>query len=296
MTARPILSLFLLSLLSPPLHAPARAQTAPTCGMDCPNVPIEPFRIIGNIYWIGMSDHGSLLFTTPQGHIIMDTGAEEHSETIRGNVEKLGFRLRDVKYIVSTHGHADHVGGFAVMREATGAKVLVAAGDAPMIRDGGKSDFRSQTEPFRPATVDETFNDGYQLKLGGTVLTARLTPGHTRGCTTWTTTVEDEGRKLEVAIVCQVAIAGDRAPLVNNSKYPQIAEDFEKAFRVLKSLQPDVFLALRSTTFHREDKLRRLQAGEKPNPFIDRGRMSAYVEEYEKRFRDQLEEDRRKYQ
>lgn len=270
-------------------------QTAPTCGADCPNTPVVPFRMIGNIYWVGMSDHGSLLFTSPEGHIIMDTGAEEHGETIRGNVEKLGFNLRDVKYIVSTHGHADHVGGFARMKEATGARVVAAAGDAPVLEDGGKSDFRAETEPFRPVKVDRAVADGFQLMLGGTVLTAHLTPGHTKGCTTWTTTVEEDGKKYEVAIVCQVAIASERAPLVNNDKYPQIAEDFEKAFRVLKSLKPDVFLALRSGTFYREAKLKRLLAGEKPNPFIDPSGLSAYITEYEKRFRDQLESDRKKH-
>ncbi len=286
-----VLSLLLLLISVPGVFA----QTAPTCGSECPNTQIEPFRMIGNIHWVGLSDHGSLLITTPEGHVMVDTGAEEFGGWVRENVQKLGFKLRDIKYIISTHGHADHVGGFSVMKEATGAKLLTAAGDAPVLADGGKSDFRSDTEMFRPVKVDQTFNDGFQLRLGGTVLTAHITPGHTRGCTTWTTTVEEDGKKYEAVIVCQVAIAGDRAPLVKNARYPAIADDFEKAFRVLKSLKSEVFLALRSTTFGREAKLKRMQAGEKPNPFIDPKGLPAYVVEYEKRFREQLEQDRKKY-
>jgi metallo-beta-lactamase class B len=182
-----------------------------------------------------------------------------------------------------------------MVKEATRARVLVMAGDARVIRDGGKSDFRPETELFRPVKVDSSFADGYHLKLGGTVLTAHLSPGHTWGCTTWTTTVEEDGKKCDAAIVCQVAIAGDRAPLVNNKKYPEVSVDFEKTFQVLKGLHPDVFLALRSGTFHREEKLRRRRAGEKPNAFIDRDGLSSYIAEYEGRFREQLAADKIKY-
>ena len=227
------------------LLAPVSFAQAPTCGTNCANYQVEPFKIIGNVYWVGLSDHGALLLTTPQGHILVDTAAAEYAPWIRENIEKLGFKLRDVKYILGTHGHADHVGGFKIFKELTGAKLIVSDLEAPLLESGGRGDFRSPTEFYDPVKLDQTVQDGERVTFGGVTLTAHITPGHTKGCTTWTTTVEEGGKRYNAVIICQPAVAGDRAPLVNNAKYPQIAEDFAKGFKVFRSLPVEVFLGNR---------------------------------------------------
>ncbi len=266
----------------------------PTCGTTCTNEKIKPFRIIGNIYWIGLSDHGALLFTSPQGHIMIDTGAEEYGHWIRANIEELGFKLRDVKYILGSHSHADHVGGFSAFRELTGAKLVVSALDANILASGGHSDYRGGTEYFTPVNVDVMVKDGNKVQLGPITMVAHITPGHTRGCTTWTTTVEDEGRKLNVVIPCELAVAGERAPLLNNAKYPGIADDYRKAFSIIRGLPVDVFLTLRTTTFRRIEKQKRLEQGVKPNPFIDPRGLQTFVDDYERSYLEQLDLEKSK--
>ncbi len=272
------------------LSIPLLAQI-PTCGTECPNEKIQPFRIIGNIYWIGLSDHGSLLLTSPQGHIMIDTGAEENGHWIRENIEELGFELRDVKYVLGSHTHADHVGGFSLFKELTGVKLVISAADAPVLSSGGHADYRGGTEFFTPVNPDITVEDGETIQLGSLIVTAHITPGHTRGCTTWTTTVEEEGRTLNVVIPCELAVAGERAPLINNLKYPGIADDYRKAFAIVRGLPCDVFLTLRSGTFRRIEKQKRLERGERPNPFIDPKGLQVFVDAYEKRFLEQFADE-----
>lgn len=257
------------------------------------NKRVKPFHVIGNIYWVGLSDHGSYLVTTPEGHILIDTTSAETAHWVRENIEELGFKLSDIKIILTTHPHAEHVGGFALFKELTGAKVMVPAIDAQVMADGGRSDFREDgRELFKPVKPDRAVGDGETVRFGGMVFVAHLTPGHTKGCTTWTTIAEDGGKKYNVVIVCPAAVAGDRAPLVNNSKYPNIAEDFVKAFTVFRSLPCDVFLGMRSGIFHLDEKRKLLDQGTKPNPFIDPKGYRDYITEYERRYLDQLAKDR----
>ena len=271
----------------------ARAAQAPADGSVNGNKNVKPFHVIGNIYWVGLSDHGSYLITTPKGHILIDTTSAETAHWVRENIEQLGFKVNDIKILLTTHPHAEHVGGFAMFKEMTGAKVMVPAIDAPVMADGGRSDFREDgSEKFKPVKPDRAVADGEKVEFGGMTLVAHLTPGHTKGCTTWTTVVEDSGKKYNVVIVCPAAVAGDRAPLVNNAKYPNIAQDFEKAFAVYRTLPCDVFLGMRTGIFKMEEKRKRLDQGASPNPFVDPQGYQTYILEYEKRFKEQLARDR----
>ncbi len=278
-------------------QAPAPGSCSTTSG--CPgdrfhNLPTKPFRIIGNIYWVGLSDQVSFLITTPQGHILLDTTSEETVPWVRESIEKLGFKLKDIKTIMTTHAHGPHMGGFAIFKEITGAKIIAPAGDAYLLTDGGQSDFDAGREIFTPVKPDRVVSDGDKVSLGGVTLVAHLTPGHTKGCMTWTTVVEDSGKKYNVVIACPPAVGGDTVPLVGNAKYPNIAEDYAKAFSVLKSLPCDVFLTTRSAIFKREEKQKRLEAGEQPNPFIDPKGYQEYIADAEKRYLDKLAQDRKK--
>jgi metallo-beta-lactamase class B len=278
-------------------QAPIRTTCSTTDG--CPgdrfhNVPTKPFRMIGNIYWVGLSDQTSFLITTPKGHILVDTTSEETAPWIRESIEKLGFKLKDIKFITTTHAHGPHMGGFAAFKEITGAKIVAPAGDAYLLEDGGQGDFDSGRELFRPLKPDRVVSDGQNISLGGVTLVAHVTPGHTKGCLTWTTVVEEAGKTYNVVIACPPAVGGETVPLVNNSKYPGIAEDYVKTFSVLKSLPCDVFLSSRSMIFKREEKQRRLEAGEKPNPFIDPQGYRDYIADAEKRYSDKLNHERAK--
>jgi metallo-beta-lactamase class B len=251
---------------------------------------LKPFKLIGNIYYVGLSNNTSFLITTPQGNILLDPTIEPAAQEIRKNIEQLGFHMKDIKIILQAHAHGDHVGGLAEMKELTGAKVLVMQQDAEVLADGGKSDFRGG-EHWKPVRADKTLRDGEKVQLGGVTMVAHLTAGHTKGCTTWTTVAEEDGKKYNVVFVCSVRM-NTGVPMVGNAKYPNMAEDFANAFKTLRSLPCDVFLVSHGNMFDLEGKIKRMEQGAKPNPFIDPEGYKKFVAEYEKAYLDQLQQER----
>jgi metallo-beta-lactamase class B len=235
------------------------------------NRPFEPFRLIGNIYYVGASDVSSFLITTPEGHILLDSGFEATVPLIRAGVRKLGFRFEDIRILLNSHAHVDHAGGHALLKRLTGARIVMSEADATLLAKGGRGDFLPVSEEilaYEPAQADRIIRDGDHVTLGGVTLTAHLTPGHTQGCTTWTMVVEEDGKKFDVVFFGSTTLLpGVR--LVDHPKYPGMAQDFARTFRVLKSLPCDVFLGPHGSQFGLREKARRLAAGEKPNPFID---------------------------
>ena len=257
-----------------------------------PREPFPPFRVIGNIHYVGSSNAGSFLITTPEGHMLLDTGYPKTESWVRESIEKLGFRLSDIKIIVNTHAHADHVGGHAQFKEWTGARVLTSEADKPVIADGGRSDFRNDgRELWRPLTADGTILHGEKIRLGGVTLVAHLTPGHTKGNTTWTTTVVEGGREYNVVFVGSMGLSRG-VPLVGNSKYPRIADDYAASFAVLKRLPCDIFFAFHAEHFNLVEKKRRLDEKRGANPFIGTSDLRAYIEKNERAFLDQLAAER----
>jgi metallo-beta-lactamase class B len=252
------------------------------------NKPIDPFRIAGNIYYVGTNFLASYLFVTPEGSILLNSGYEESVPLIRASIEKLGFRFRDVKYLLSSQAHNDHSAGNFLVKELTGARVLVMKGDDDIVANGGKGDFRFDGEiSWKPCKVDRVLHDGDTVTLGGTTLVARHTPGHTKGCTTWTTIVDDGGKRLNVVIVGGTGI-NPGVKLVNNPKYPNIVEDYTRTWRILRSLPCDIFLGAHGSYFDMDDKLARLKAGEKPNPFIDPKGYRGFIDGTEGNYLKQL--------
>lgn len=241
------------------------------------NQPVEPFKIAGNIYYVGASDITSYLITTPKGHILLDSGFRETVPQITQNIKKLGFKLEDVKYLVNSHAHYDHAGGLGELKRLTKAKLLISEPDAGLLANGGKADpnFGDQY-PFEPAKADSTFGDGYEIKLGGTKMLANLTPGHTRGCTTWTTTAVENNRTYNVAFVCSTSAPGYK--LVENSAYPNIASDYEKAFERLGKLKVDIFLGSHGGIFGLQGKIDHMKKDCTKNPFVDPQGFRKYLE------------------
>ncbi|HEX8172278.1 MAG TPA: subclass B3 metallo-beta-lactamase [Thermoanaerobaculia bacterium] len=171
------------------------------------NEPVEPFRIAANLYYVGAAEVTSYLVTTPQGHIVLDGGFAETAPQIARNIEKLGFRLRDVKILLSSHAHYDHAGGLAELQRVTGARLLAHPLEIPQLARGGLDDPQFANRfPFPPVYADSIIRDGAHVRLGGADLVAHLTPGHTRGCTSWTMTLRDRTRKLDVVFLCSPSV------------------------------------------------------------------------------------------
>ncbi len=268
----------------------ATAQADPTSRSW--NQPVEPYKIIGNVYYVGASDVTSFLIATPAGHILLDGGFEETVPIIRENMKKIGFKLEDVKILLNSHAHYDHAGGLATLKELTGAKLAASEEDAVLLARGGKDDPQVGDQfPFRPVQADRTLHDGDQVSLGGVSLTAQLTPGHTPGCTTWTMKAEENGKTRDVVFVCSTSILPG-VSVTKNPRYPEMAEDFAKTFRILRSLPCDVFLAPHASFYDGLGKAEKLRNGAKENPFVDPQGYRDYVERKERDFRNQLERER----
>jgi len=256
------------------------------------NQPVAPFRIIGNIYYVGADEITSFLMVTPQGNILLDGGFVETAPQIEANIQKLGFRLEDVKVLLSSHAHFDHAGGLAELKRATGAKFYASTADAPLLERGGHGDFSfGDRFPFPGVKPERLLEDGDTVSMGGTTMTAHLTPGHTKGCTTWTTTAEENHKSYPTIFVCSTSIPGHR--LVNNPAYPNIAEDYAKTFRVLRSLPGDVFLATHGSFFDLSGKREALSRGAKSNPFVDPAGYRTYLRDSEAAYRKELHRQQR---
>ena len=252
------------------------------------NKPIDPYRIAGNIYYVGTNFLASYLFVTPEGSILLNSDYEESVPLVRASVEKLGFRFRDIKYLLSSQAHNDHSAGNFLVKELTGARVLVMQGDDDIIANGGKGDFRFDGEySWKPCKVDRVLHDGDTVALGGTNLVAHHTPGHTKGCTTWTTVVQGGGKKLNVVIVGGTGI-NPGVKLLNNPKYQSIVEDYTRTWGILRSLPCDIFLGAHGNYFGMDEKLARFKAGEKPNPFIDPHGYRDFIDSSEQAYLKQL--------
>ncbi len=255
--------------------------------------PFAPFRIVGNIYWVGSYDLSTYLITTPAGNILINTGIGDTAQQIKKNVEQLGFTLADTKILTATHGHYDHVAGLAELKKMTGARVLVADTDRSLLETGGKTDFAFGNSPsaqFPPVQVDGTFKDGDTLSLGGTTLTVHRHAGHTRGATSFTTTVIENGKTYRVGIVNMGSI-NPGVRLVDRPSYPGIADDYAKTFLAQKDLQLDIFLASHASQFGLHQKH---AAGDAYNParFVDPKGFFAAVQRLETVYLDQVTKER----
>jgi metallo-beta-lactamase class B len=251
--------------------------------------PRTPFRIIGNVYYVGSKDLASYLITTPEGLILINSNLTSSVPLIQKSVEKLGFKFSDVKILLISHGHWDHAAGSAGIKRLTGAKYMVMDADVPLVESGGKDDFQYGNEPesqFPKTKVDRVLHDGDEVKLGGVVLVAHKTPGHTKGCTTWTMKVRENTKSYNVVIVGSPNV-NTGYKLVGNTAYPTIAQDYEQTFRTLQSLPCDVFLGAHGLYFGLDAKYARMKPGE-ANPFVDPDGFKSYVAEREQAFRTEL--------
>lgn len=226
------------------------------------NKQFPPHEIIGNLYYVGTESLGSFLLTTPEGNILINSDYEATVPVIRDSIGKLGFKFSDTKILLGSHAHADHMEGDAMVKELTGAKLMAMAEDIPALL--------KITPGNKPHVIDRVLHDGDTVSLGGTTLVAHLTPGHTRGCTTWTTKIADAGKTYNVVVICSVGV-NPGYQLVDNKEVPGIAEEYTRSFKILRSLPCDIPLGSHPAMYNMMEKYARLTsaAGKGPNPFID---------------------------
>jgi metallo-beta-lactamase class B len=244
------------------------------------NTPFPPHKVIGNVYFIGSKELASYLITTPEGHILINSDFESTIPLLRSNVEKLGFKFSDIKIILGSHAHGDHMEGDALLKEYTGAKVMAMEQDVAalkLMKPGGKEH-----------PIDRVLKDGDKVTLGGTTLTANLTAGHTAGCTSWTFQAEDAGKKYNVLVVCSVGVNADYQLVGPKRNYPAIVEDYRKSYARLRSMNVDVFLGAHPNFYDMEAKYAKLASGG-PNPFIDPAGLKSYVDQKEREFNAMLQ-------
>lgn len=236
------------------------------------------FKIAGNLYYVGTADLAVYLIHTPQGNILINSDFEQDLPLIKKSIEQLGFKYSDTKIILISHAHGDHDAATGVIKKETGAKLMVMDADVPE---------EESTAPGRPgAHVDRVLHDGNTVQLGGAKLVAHLTPGHTKGCTTWTMKVKDGAKTYNVVIVGSPNV-NPGYKLVGNATYPQIAEDYERMWRVLKSLPCDIFLGAHGSYFGLEEKYA-LRNSSTANPFLDHDGYVKYIAAKEQEFRTEL--------
>jgi metallo-beta-lactamase class B len=260
---------FAFTLLLGAAQAQSLAQWRPW------NKPVDPFRIIGNVYYVGAANVSSFAVKTRKGMILIDGGMTETAPQILGNLKKLGFKASDVKILLNSHAHGDHAGGLAELKRASGAKLYASAADTPALENGGRDDFAWGNSILFPAVhVDKKVKDGDKIALGGTELTAHVFPGHTKGCTTWTLFTEQEGKRYSVLIDCSLTVPG--YILVNNAKYPNIADDYRSTFERASKLPADVFLSGHGDFFDLAGRSERLKNGD-GLAFVDPSAYPNYV-------------------
>lgn len=253
------------------------------------NDPFPPHRIADNLYYVGSKGLSTYLITSKSGHILINSSFDRTVPIIRANVEKLGFKFSDVKILLVSHAHGDHVEGHALIKEYTGAKIHVMKGDDETTASGGKGQYLYGDQTWKPVKVDRVLKDGEKVKLGDAELTAVLTPGHTRGCTTWTMKAKDKGKTYDVMIIGSPNV-NPGYQLVNNKEYPEIAKHFAHTFEVMKKLPCDIFLGAHGAYYDMEAKVAKLGKPDAGNPFVDPAGCRAYIADREQNYRRILAE------
>lgn len=282
-----------LLCLSLPLHAGLVAEQAltpapPLSLFESWNAPVEPFQIFNQLYYVGTENLSSVLIDTGAGLVLIDSGMDQSAAQIKQNIEKLGFKITDVKYLLNSHARLDQAGGFAKLKQWSGAKLVASAENAKMLKNGAATDFALGNQlPFPAVNADIIIQDGDQISLGQQVFTAHLTPGHLPGSTSWTTDITQQGKKYHVIYADSLFTGGYY--LINNKNYPTIVQDMQHSLNKLNAIHADIFLANKADRFNMQEKRQQLQAGNQ-NAFIDDQALQRYVAQGKADFAKQLAE------
>src|SRR6201994_2072028 len=248
--------------------------------------PFEPFHLIGNIYYVGTDGIAVYIIKTSEGLILMDTALPQSTGMIKDNIGKLGFKLADIKYILNSHAHFDHTGGFAEIKKESGAQMVAGERDKPLLEGGYyPGDEKNDLLAFPPVKVDVAVKEGDKVTLGDTTMIAHATPGHSPGCTSWEMTVKDGGQDRSVLFFCSGTVALNR--LVGNPTHPGIVDDYRSTYAKAKAMKPDVLLGPHPEVYGMQAKRAEMKDGA-PNPFVKPGELGTYIAGLEADFEKQL--------
>lgn len=266
----------------------ADAEAAPLAEMAAEahwNDPFPPFKVIGNVYYVGTTGVSSWLITTPRGHFLLDGALPQTPPQIIANIKALGFDIHDVKYLLNSHAHFDHAGGLAALQRASGATMVASAADRGILETGRIAFGPTSNISVPPVRVDRVVGQGDRLSLGGVTLTAHITPGHSPGCTSWSMDVRgDDGMLHHAFFHCSTTTGGQK--LVPES-YPGMVADYRATFAYMRTVKADIFLANHANFFNLADKRGRQIAGD-ANAFVDAGGLQAFNAQSEREFNAQL--------
>jgi metallo-beta-lactamase class B len=266
--------------------------------------PADPFRIAGNLYYVGASDVASFLITSPEGHVLIDAGYPGSTDLLKASIAQLGFKLTDIKIILSSEPLHDHAGGMAEIQKESGAQVWASDSSADMLEAGGEVDSDGPAmyrfiqflamQRFPAVHVDHRIKDGDTIRVGPIEITAHITPGHSQGCTSWTFPIRDGNRVLNVVSLCDLSVQPGMR-LADPQFYPGIRADFEKTFQIARSLPVDIWVTSHARAFGRYRKFtQRGATADSAAPFIDKAGYLAFIDSGEARFRRQLAEQQAK--
>ncbi|MBT8487384.1 MAG: subclass B3 metallo-beta-lactamase [Gemmatimonadetes bacterium] len=259
-------------------------------------IPDEPFRIAGNLYYVGHTGVTAFLLTSPEGHILIDGGYPRHGPLIMESISKLGFDIGDVRILLNSHAHSDHAGSLRDLQQASGAELWVSRGDSAVMADGGRGDKALGPARFAwylgglrfPAPrIDRILEDGDTIQVGSARAVAHVTPGHTRGCTSWEIPLEEGDLELRAVSICSLTLF----PFVSltSGAYPEVGTDFEASFQRLRSIPADIFLASHTSwaDLHRKNRARQ-EGGDSIAPFIDPEGYRAFIDRAERTYLDRF--------
>lgn len=252
--------------------------------------PTDPVRIAGPIYFVGTKGLGVFLFTTSEGHILMNTGMPSSGPMIVESIRKLGFRPDDIKIMINGHAHADHAGAFAFMKKQFGAQLAVMKDDVAAMESGDRDDFKYGNDlTYEGVKVDRVLRDRDTVKLGDVLLTAYHTPGHTRGATTWIANLVIDGRAYVVAFPDGAGFnPGYR--VAKNPSYPGITDDYRKTHHALEMIKPDIWLAQHNEYYDLEGKRKRAET-EGVAAWIDPEGYRRFIAGKKRAFEDEVDEE-----
>ncbi len=275
------------------LLATAAATSAPWAARAQATRPVEPFKVAGDIYFVGNSDVAVFLLAGSDGLVLLDTGYREMLPQVTTSIERLGFDVDDIKIILNSHAHFDHAGGHAALQARTGAQVMAMQGDVAMLEAGGVGDpVLGATGTFPPVHVDRVLHDGDVVQLGDVRMVANLTAGHTEGCTSWSTRVTVDGQERTAVFICSLTILPGVRLTGASPTFPGIVDAYRRSYSVLRNLSCEVFLASHSAFFGLARKLEKMKAGAATNPFVDPDGCSAYIDRGEAQLAARLARER----
>jgi metallo-beta-lactamase class B len=273
------------AMVSAPAVARAPAASNPPTSFTQPanwTQPFPPFQVIDNVYYVGSAGLSAWLIKTPGGLILLDVGVPANAGMVENNIEALGFRVRDIKILLNSHAHFDHSGGLARLKADTGAILMASKGDRYALEKGVYPGSEAiHALDFPPVKVDRVLNDGDKVSLGGVTLTARITPGHTAGCTSYLLPVTEAGVRHTAFFFCSATIAANR--LAPDPQYPGIVADYRRTFALVKTIKADVYLAPHAE-FYDLARKRAAMAPGKPNPFVDPDELPRAIARFETDF------------